>query len=758
MNDMVRRLHGAASEAIERERAVCARNYDDPLPIVIERGDDVWLHDTQGRRYLDFMSAYSAASHGHCHPRLVAAAQAQLARVCITSRAFHNDRLGPFLEELCRLAGFERALPMNTGAEAVETAIKAARRWGYRVRGIERDRAVILVADGNFHGRTSTIVGFSSEPEYRDGFGPFAAAFRHFRFGDLASLDAAYADDVCAVLVEPIQGEAGIVVPPDGWLRTLRRWCDRRRVLLILDEVQSGLGRTGRMFAFEHEGIRPDALVLGKALGGGILPVSAFLADREVMDLFEPGSHGSTFGGNALGAAVGLEALRVLQDEQLPERSAVLGRHLLARLHELAAGRRIAVRGRGLWAGIELRASGIEAAALVERLAHLGVLTKETRDTVVRIAPPLTITKCDLDRGIDRLGRAIDELAPRAGPRMFEEPAPRVRRRSPATLRPGGTRSEPDARSRADPASDAAPRAHCAAPTTPAAHLLLCAPDHYEVSYRINPWMQPEAWSLDAARLLRDARDSWLELCGHYRRLGARIETMTPQEGLPDLVFTANSAVVLDGKVVLARFRNPERRGEETHNRRCFEALRERGIVESLHEVPNGVHFEGAGDAIWDSARRLMWMGHGQRSSLEARDTVRTVFGVDTVSLELATPRFYHLDTCLCVLPAGEIVWYPEAFTAESQALLRGLVGDQLIEAGEEDASRFAINSVSIGRDVVLCQASAQLRRQLEERGYRVTIAPLDAFNRSGGAVYCLTLRLDNRSRDGHPQARTLAA
>lgn len=750
MNDMLHRLRGAAGEAIERERAVCARNYD-PLPIVIERGDGVWLHDTHGRRYLDFMSAYSAASHGHCHPRLVAAAQAQLARVCITSRAFHNDRLGPFLEELCRLAAFERALPMNTGAEAVETAIKAARRWGYRVRGIERDRAVILVAEGNFHGRTSTIIGFSSEPAYRDDFGPFAQAFRHFRFGDLASLDAAYADDVCAVLVEPIQGEAGIVVPPEGWLRALRRWCDRRGVLLILDEVQSGLGRTGRMFAFQHEGIRPDALVLGKALGGGILPVSAFLADREVMDLFEPGSHGSTFGGNALAAAVGLEALRVLQDEQLPERSAVLGRHLLARLHELAAGRRIAVRGRGLWAGVELRDSEVDAVALVERLAQLGVLTKETHESVVRIAPPLTITKTDLDWGIDRLGAALDELAPRVR-----------RRRSPAALVFGGAGPAPDAREHAEPASVANPRERDAAPSTstpkPTAHLLLCAPDHYAVSYRINPWMQPEAWSLDAARLLRDAQDSWLELCGHYRRLGARIETMTPQPGLPDLVFTANSAVVLDGKAILARFRNPERRGEELHNRRCFEALRERGIVESLHEVPEGVCFEGAGDAIWDPSRRLMWMGYGQRSSLEARDTVRDVFGIDTVSLELATPRFYHLDTCLCVLPGGEIVWYPDAFAAGSQELLRGLVGEQLIEAGEEDASRFAINAVSIGRDVIMCHGSAQLRRELEERGYRVTIAPLDAFNRSGGAVYCLTLRLDNRSRDDQPQARTLAA
>src|SRR5690606_12012830 len=316
-----------------------------------------------------------------------------------------------FLAELCRLSGFERALPMNTGAEAVETAIKAVRRWGYRVKGIAPGRATILVARGNFHGRTTTIVGFSSDPDTRRDFEPFASGFRLFDFGDLASLNAGGGDDVCAVLVGPIQGEAGVVVPPDGWLRSVREWCDRHRVLLVLDEIQSGLGRTGRTFAFEHESIRPDAIIVGKSLGGGIVPVSAFVADAALMDVFEPGSHGSTFGGNPLAAAVGLEALRVLQEEQLAERSAVLGRHLLERLHALAGTRRIAVRGRGLWAGFDLHGCGLDAHEFVERLARRGVLTKEAHDAV-RIAPALTITRAQLDWGLDRIAEVLDEMAP----------------------------------------------------------------------------------------------------------------------------------------------------------------------------------------------------------------------------------------------------------------------------------------------------------------------------------------------------------
>jgi len=733
MNDTRLPVTAHAAEAIARERGVCAHNYD-PLTVVIERGEDVWLYDTDGRRYLDFMSAYSAVAHGHRHPRLVAAAQAQLARVCVTSRAFHNDRLGPFLDELCRVSQFERALPMNTGAEAVETAIKAARRWGYRVKGIAPGHATILAARGNFHGRTTTIVGFSSDPSTSADFGPFDDGFRLFDFGDLASLESVAGDDVCAVLVEPIQGEAGVIIPPDGWLRALREWCDRHRVLLILDEVQSGLGRTGRTFAFEHESIRPDALIVGKALGGGIVPVSAFLADAAVMDLFEPGSHGSTFGGNPLAAAIRLEALHVLQDEQLSERSAVLGRHLLERLREMAGGRPIAVRGRGLWAGFDLHYAGIDAHAFVERLAQRGVLTKEAHDAI-RIAPPLTITKAQLDWGLDRIAETLEESAQASPTKNVGRAKSKARRTAPGSSR------APEGRARSD-----------------FAHVLLCPPDHFEVRYRINPWMHPEAWSFDGARLSREARTGWQELHDGYRRLGARIETMTPQPGSPDLVFTANAAVVLDGKALLARFRNPERRAEEAHGRRTFESLRSRGIVESVHDVDRDVRFEGAGDALWDAKRQLMWMGYGQRSDFAARDAVRRVFGVDTLSLELVSPSFYHLDTCLCVIERGEILWYPPAFSEASQRLLLAIAGGDAIEVDDEDAARFAVNAVCIGDEVLLCHASQPLRDSLAERGYRVQVIALDAFNRSGGAVACLTLRLDQRSTGSRPGQNELAA
>src|SRR5256885_88284 len=316
----------------ELEARYSAHNYE-PLPVVLTRGEGAHLWDTAGRRYVDMMSAYSAASHGHAHPRILAALETQAHRLAVPSRAYFNDRLGPLLAELCALSGLDAALPMNTGAEAVETAIKAARRWGYRVKGIPRDRAEIIVADGNFHGRTTTVISFSTEPEYRDGFGPFTPGFRPVPFGDLAAVERAITPYTAAVLIEPIQGEAGIIVPPAGFLAGLRRLCDAHNVLLILDEVQSGLGRTGAWFAFQHEGIRPDGVILGKALGGGVLPVSAFVARREVMDVFTPGSHGSTFGGNPLAASVGLEALHVIRDEGLVEKSRGLGAHMLERLH-----------------------------------------------------------------------------------------------------------------------------------------------------------------------------------------------------------------------------------------------------------------------------------------------------------------------------------------------------------------------------------------------------------------------------------------
>jgi ornithine--oxo-acid transaminase len=341
----------------------------------------------------------------------------------VMSRAYHGTTLGPFLEKLCTMAGFERALPMNTGAEAVETAIKCARRWGHRVKGIADGQAEILVARQNFHGRTSTIVGFSSEPEYRAGFGPFAPGFRHFDFGDMASVRAATGDNTCAVLIEPIQGEAGVIVPPPGFFKELRAWCTERAVLLIDDEVQAGLGRTGKLFAFQHEGIRPDALILGKALGGGLLPVSAFLADAAMMDVFNPGSHGSTFGGNALAAAVALEALQVLEDERLVERSAELGVYLLARLRAVQArapGLIRAVRGRGLWIAVDIDPAQASARELVERLAAAGVLSKETHETVIRFAPPLTITAELIDRAVDVFAQVVlakaGELARTAPP------------------------------------------------------------------------------------------------------------------------------------------------------------------------------------------------------------------------------------------------------------------------------------------------------------------------------------------------------
>ena len=396
-------------DAMELERKYSARNYA-PLAVTLARGQGAHLWDTAGRHYIDMMSAYSAASHGHAHPRILAVLTAQAQRLAVPSRAYFNDRLGPFLAELCRVTGLDAALPMNTGAEAVETAVKAARRWGYHVKGIPRDRAEIVVADGNFHGRTTTVISFSTEADYRDGFGPFTPGFRTARFGDLAAFAGAIGPHTAAVLVEPIQGEAGIIVPPAGFLAGLRRLCDAHGVLLILDEVQSGLGRTGAWFAHQHEGILPDGLVLGKALGGGVLPVSAFVARRELMDVFTPGSHGSTFGGNALAAAVGLEALHVIRDEGLAERSAVLGAHMIERLRALQQPALKEVRGRGLWAGAEIDPDFASARVVCERLLAHGVLSKETHHTVIRLAPPLVIARDDLDWALDRFTEVLDEI------------------------------------------------------------------------------------------------------------------------------------------------------------------------------------------------------------------------------------------------------------------------------------------------------------------------------------------------------------
>ena len=402
-------------DVMELESRHSAHNYE-PLPVVLAHGQGVYLWDTAGRRYVDMMSAYSAASHGHGHPRILAALEAQARRLAVPSRAYYNDRLGPFLAKLTGLTGLDTALPMNTGAEAVETAVKAARRWGYGVKGVPRDRAEIIVANGNFHGRTTTIISFSSEPDYREGFGPFTPGFRSVAFGDLAALEEAITPETVAVLVEPIQGEAGIVIPPPGWLSGVRRLCDAHHMLLILDEVQSGLGRTGAWFAFEHEKVQPDGLVLGKALGGGMLPVSAFVARRDVMNVFTPGSHGSTFGGNPLAAAVGLEALQVIADEGLVERSRALGDHMLERLRAIKSPVLREVRGRGLWAGAEIDPHFATARQACEALLTKGVLSKETHHTVVRLAPPLVIGRDDLDWALDRFTEVIGDLERRRAP------------------------------------------------------------------------------------------------------------------------------------------------------------------------------------------------------------------------------------------------------------------------------------------------------------------------------------------------------
>jgi ornithine--oxo-acid transaminase len=386
-----------------------ATNYQ-PLPVTLVRGEGVYVWDEDGRRYLDMMGAYSATSFGHCHPRLVDALTRQARRLDTVSRAYFTDRLGPFLARACELTGMDLALPANGGAEAVETALKAARKWAYKVKGVPHDRAEIIAAEGNFHGRTIAIVGFSSIAQYRDGFGPFAPGFKLVPFGDVAALEAAITPNTAAFLIEPIQGEGGINVPPAGYLKAAERICRARNVLLICDEVQTGLGRTGRLLACHHDGVTPDAVTLGKALGGGLVPVSLFLARREVMNVFEPGDHGSTFGGNPIAAAVGLAALDTLVEERLVERSASLGAHMLSRLSAIKNPLIREVRGRGLFAGIELDASKIEAGLVVERLLHAGILTRDTHRNTIRMAPPFVIEQAEIDWAADRIEQVLNEV------------------------------------------------------------------------------------------------------------------------------------------------------------------------------------------------------------------------------------------------------------------------------------------------------------------------------------------------------------
>ena len=384
-----------------------AHNYH-PLPVVIATAEGPWVYDPEGRRYLDMLSAYSALNQGHRHPHIIGALKAQADRVTLTSRAFHNDQLGPFLAQLSELSGFSRVLPMNTGAEAVETGVKAARKWAYTVKGVPDGQAEIIVAAGNFHGRTTTIVSFSTEAQYRSGFGPFTPGFKVVPYGDIESLKAAFTPNTAAFLVEPIQAEGGILMPPAGYLEEARALCTANDALLFFDEIQTGLGRTGRMFCFEHHGIRPDCVVLGKALGGGVYPVSGFLADDALMGVFHPGDHGSTFGGNPLGAAVARASLEVLINERLDERSAALGCHAMARLRAINAPQVVDVRGRGLLIGLELSRP---ARPTCEHLMRRGVLCKETHQNVIRFAPALTITQADLDWGLDQVEAVLTSEA-----------------------------------------------------------------------------------------------------------------------------------------------------------------------------------------------------------------------------------------------------------------------------------------------------------------------------------------------------------
>src|SRR4051812_15199999 len=402
------------TDFVSLEARFGAGNYA-PLPVTIVRGQGVYLWGDAGRRYIDMMGAYSAVSFGHCHPRLVKALTEQAQRLDTISRAYFSDRLGPFLAKACALTGFDAALPMNSGAEAVETALKAARKWAYTIKGVPSDQAEIIVANGNFHGRTITITGFSSVAQYRDGFGPFTPGFQLVRFGDASALAAAITPNTAAFLVEPIQGEGGINVPPPGYLAEVARICRANNVLLLCDEIQSGLGRTGRLLACQHEAVMPDGVTLGKALGGGLLPVSLFLARRELMQVFTPGDHGGTFGGNPIAAAVGLAALDTLIDERLVEHAAVVGAHLLRRLTSLKTPIIREVRGRGLFAGVELDRDIVSSDTVVRRLLQAGVLTKDTHRNTIRFAPPLIIDKLQVDWAVDRLTEVLDEVAASAG-------------------------------------------------------------------------------------------------------------------------------------------------------------------------------------------------------------------------------------------------------------------------------------------------------------------------------------------------------
>ncbi|MFH1312312.1 MAG: ornithine--oxo-acid transaminase [Candidatus Eisenbacteria bacterium] len=396
----------SSADLIRLAETYSAHNYR-PLPVVLSRGEGVWVWDVEGKKYMDMLSSYSALNQGHVHPAIIKAASEQMGKLTLTSRAFHNDRFGVFCELICKVAGQESALLMNTGAEAVETAVKAVRKWGYKVKGVPADEAELIVCKNNFHGRTTTIVGFSSEERYRDGFGPFSPGFKMIPYDDIEALRNAITPNTVGFLVEPIQGEAGIIMPADGYLKQASEILKANNVLLMLDEIQTGLGRTGKLFCYEYEDVKPDILIVGKALGGGVFPVSAMLSGKEVMDVFTPGDHGSTFGGNPLACAIGIAALNVIVGEDLPRKAEESGRYFMDRLAQVESPHIKEVRGKGLLVGVEVKESSGTARPFCERLMDLGILAKETHRQVIRFAPPLVISKPEIDWALERIEKVL---------------------------------------------------------------------------------------------------------------------------------------------------------------------------------------------------------------------------------------------------------------------------------------------------------------------------------------------------------------
>ena len=394
---------------MDLEASYGAANYL-PIPVVLTRAKGVWAWDVDGKKYLDMMAAYSAVSFGHGHPKILDVVKTQVEKLAVTSRAYYSDQLGHFLKKACEMTGMDKGLPSNGGVEGDETAIKCARRWGHEIKGIPENQAEIITCHGNFHGRTTTVISFSTEEEYKRGFGPLCPGFVTIPFADTDALERAITPNTCAFLVEPVQGEAGIIVPPKGYLKKCEEICKRNNVLLIVDEIQSGLGRTGKNFAIQHEDVKPDGLILGKALGGGVYPISLFLGTDEIMQVFNPGSHGSTFGGNALASAIAVASLQILEDEKLSQRSAELGDYLIEKMRGIESPLIKSVRGQGLWVGVEIDPSYASARTVCERMALNGVLSKETHETVVRFAPPLTIEKSEIDYGVEQFEKTLKEL------------------------------------------------------------------------------------------------------------------------------------------------------------------------------------------------------------------------------------------------------------------------------------------------------------------------------------------------------------